>query len=204
MKSLPAIALLLLVTPTLAEEAKPLLVQPGKVVAQPDLKEPLGAEWSVRKGTWDLKDGEFVVAEVPAEKHSAVLWHQVALQSAVIDCEFLFDGASGFLIGCDSANKHVGRLVITRKSAKISEDSTEVKGVHPGQTLGETKLDLKTGEWYPVHFEWTGDKMAARIDGKEIQGQHPTFSTVKARWWFAVGGAKMRVRNVKVREGKTE
>jgi hypothetical protein len=40
--------------------------------------------------------------------------------------------------------------------------------------------------------------MAARIDGKEIQGQHANLSTSKARWWFAVSGAKIRVRNIKV------
>ncbi len=187
---------------TLAEDAKSLLLQPGKVVAQPDLRGPLGAGWVVKHGTWDMKDGEMVIAEIPENKHAAVLWHEVGLQSAVIECEFQFDGARGFLIGCDSANKHVGRLVITAKDAKLAEDSSEIKGKQPGKTIGETALDLKPGQWHAVRLEWTGDKMAARVDGKEIHGEHPTLSATKARWWFAVSGANVRVRNVSVREGK--
>jgi hypothetical protein len=186
-----------------ADEAKPLLVQPARTVAQPDLKQPLDETWKIAKGTWEVKDGELIASEIPTEKHSAVLWYQVGLQSAIIECEFQFDGANVFIIGCDGA-KHVGRIVITKTGAKISEDSTEVKGVHPGQTLGETKLAIKPGEWHKIRFEWTGDKMAARIDDKEIQGSHPSLSVKKARWWFAVGGVKMKIRNVKTCEGKPE
>jgi hypothetical protein len=203
MKYLAPLLLAALSTITLADEAKVPLVQSGKSVTQPDLKQPLDETWKIAKGTWEVKDGELIATELPAEKHSAVLWHQVGLQSAVIECEFQFDGANVFIIGCDGA-KHVGRLVITKTTAKISEDSTEVKGVHPGATLGETKLAIKPGEWHKVRFEWTGDKMAARIDDKEIQGAHPSLSVKKARWWFAVGGAKMRIRNVKASEGKAE
>ena len=203
MKSLLLLlAIVLAQTTAFADDAKSLLVQPGKVVAQPDLKSPLGDEWSVRKGTWEPKDGELVCAEVPADKHAAVLWHQVGLQSAVIECEFQLDGGKVFIIGCDSAKGHVGRLVITPKLAKISEDVTMVNGKHAGSTLGQTVLDLKPGQWYSARFEWTGDKMAARVDGKEIRGKHENLATPKTRWWFAVGGAKVHVKNIKACEGK--
>ncbi len=193
---------LAVVASTLAEDTKPILVQPGKLIAQPDLKEPLGAEWKSPHGSWEVKAGELVIAERPEDKHAAVLWHQVALQSAIIECEIQFDGGSGFLIGCDAPNRHVGRLVVTAKNAKLAEDSSEIKGKQPGMTLDETTLDLKPGQWYPVRLEWAGDKIAARVAGKSIQGQHPTLSVAKERWWFAVSGAKVRVRNVKVWEGK--
>jgi len=185
-----------------AEDARPLLVHAGKTIAQPDLKQALAPEWSVQKGTWEVKDGELIATELPEEKHAAVLWHKVGLQSAIVECEFQFDGAKSFLIGCDSSGKHVGRLVITPKLAKLAEDSSEIKGKQPGQTIGQTAVDLKPGSWYKVRLEWTGDKMAALVDGKEIEGTHPTLSTAKARWWFAVSGAKARIRNVKVSEGK--
>ncbi len=190
----------------LAEE-KPPLVQPGKIVAQPDLAHalpatvpcaPFGPEWIVKHGSWQVQDGALTVSELPENKHAAVLWHLVPMQSAIVECEFQFDGAKAFIVGNDSAAKHVGRLVITAKSAKLSEDSTEIKGKQPGGTLAETALDLKPGQWVSVRLEWSGDRMAARVDGKEIQGQHPTLTTEKARWWFAVSGAKLRLRNVKV------
>jgi hypothetical protein len=203
MKSLPLLlAMVLVPVMALADDAKSLLVQPGKIVVQPDLKQPLGEEWSVKKGTWEPKDGELICSEVPADKHAAVLWHQVGLQSAVIECEFQFDGSKVFLIGCDSAKGHVGRLVIQPKLAKIAEDMTLVNGKHASSTLNQVEFDLKPGRWYAVRLEWTGDKMAARVDGKEVQGQHANLATPKTRWWFAVGGAKVRVKNIKVCEGK--
>ena len=196
------LAIVLAQTAVFADDAKCLLVQPGKVVAQPDLKQPLGKEWRAVKGTWEPKDGELVCAEAPTDKHSAVLWHQVGLQSAVIECEFQLDGGKVFIIGCDSAKGHVGRLVILPKLAKISEDVTLVKGKHASSTLGQVALDLKPGQWYSARLEWTGDKMAARVDGKEIRGQHANLAAPKARWWFAVGGAKVHLKNVKACEGK--
>jgi hypothetical protein len=44
--------------------------------------------------------------------------------------------------------------------------------------------------------------MVARVAGKEIRGQNEKLFVPKPRWWFAVGGAKVRVKNVKVCEGK--
>ena len=192
------LAIVLTQTAASADDAKPLLIHSGKIVAQPDLRQPLGAEWKAVKGTWEPKDGELVCAEVPADKHSAVLWHQVELQSAVIECEFQFDGGKVFIIGCDSAKGHVGRVTITPKLARITEDASAVKGKVPPKNLGEAALDLKPGQWYPARLEWTGDKMAARVAGKEIRGENEKLSVPKARWWFAVGGATVRVKNVKV------
>ena len=185
----------------IAEDATPLLVAPGKIVAEPTLKEPLDGTWSVVMGKWEVKDGENIASELKEQKHAAVLWHQVGLQSAVIDCEFIFDGAGSFIIGCDGT-KHVGRVSITRGTAKITDDSTAVKGVKPPTTLAEAKFELKPGEWHHARLEWTGDKMAARIDGSEFQGSAPRLSTAKTRWWFAVSGAKVHIRHVKACEGK--
>lgn len=207
MKSFAAKAALLSVLPCLcasplhAGDAKPLLVEAGNVVAEPDFKSRLGSEWTIKHGVWEAADGVMTIAELPANKHAAVLWHSAALASAVIDCEFQWDGAKVFLVGCDGA-KHIGRMVITPKSAKLCEDSAEVKGKVPSHTLAEAAVDLKPGEWHKLHLEWTGDRMAARLDGTELLAQHSYLATAKSRWWFAVGGASLKLRNVRAAEGR--
>ena len=188
-------------TLVVAEEAKPTLVQPGKLIAEPDLKGPLPEEWAVQKGIWDIKDGELVVTDIPEQHHGPVLWHKVSLASGIVECEFKFDGAGAFILGCDGA-KHIGRVSIVKKSFRVQEDSSEIKGKQPGATLAEAPLDLKTGEWYKLRYEWTGDKMAATLQGKTIQGSHPTLSQKRSCWWFASSGSKLEIRNVKVWEGK--
>ena len=162
MKSSLTSLFLCLALSLVADEPKTPLVKPGKLVAHPDLKESLGTDWTVKHGTWEVKAGELAIAEVPADKHAAVLWHEVGLPSAVIECEFQFEGGRTFILGCDATNKHVGRLVITAKSAKLVEDSSEVKGKQPGQTLAEAALNLTPGKWYAVRFEWQGDRMWTR------------------------------------------
>ncbi len=168
-----------------------------RLVAQPDLKSPLPAEWSVRHGRWDINDGVMTVAELPENKHAAVLWHLVPLQSGAVDCEFMFDGAKVFLLGCDG-DRHVGRVVITPQSMRITDDSTEVKGKSPSTLLAEAKLDLKPGQWYALHYEWSGNRMAATIGDKHIEGSNNNLAKTKARWWFAVSGKSMKVRQIKV------
>lgn len=167
------------------------------VVAQPDLKSPLPAEWSVRHGKWEVKNGEMHVAELPENKHSAVIWHLVPLQSGAVECEFQFDGAKTFILGCDG-DRHIGRVVVLPKVIRILDDSTEVKGKTPSTKLAEAAVDLKPGEWYKLTYTWSGNEMTAKLGDASISGSNPNLGKKKARWWFAVGGASMKIRNIKV------
>ncbi|HEY1048706.1 MAG TPA: hypothetical protein VGE39_03085 [Prosthecobacter sp.] len=167
------------------------------VVAQPDLKSPLPAEWSVRHGTWEVKDGEMHVAELPENKHAAVLWHQVPLQSGAVECEFQFDGAKTLILGCDG-DRHIGRVVILPKFLRILDDSTEVKGMSPSTKLAEASLDLEPGQWYKLTYTWSGNDMTAKLGDASISASNPNLGKKKARWWFAVGGKTVKIRSIKV------
>jgi hypothetical protein len=185
---------------TYGDDTTPILVRPGKLISQPDFKQPLGPEWSVSKGEWAPQDGVLTAKERPEEKHSAVLHLATGPSDIVVDCEFRFNGGKVFYVGCDGA-RHVGRVVITEKNVKVCEDSTEVKGKTPGHVLAESKLDLKQGDWQRLHVEYSGDKLVARLNGQEIRGTDQHLATPKVRWWFAAGGDNVQLRNVRFREG---
>jgi hypothetical protein len=183
-------------------ELPPILVKAGKPITQPDLKAPLGPEWSVGKGKWEPKDGVIVGNEIPEEHHAAVLHLKTGPTSLVFEAEFKMDTAKVFYIGCDST-KHVGRLVVVPKSAKLAEDSGEVKGKTPSNTLAETAVDIKPDEWVPVRVEYTGDQIVARVGADhELKAQNPYLATPKVRWWIAAGGGQIEVRNIRVSEGE--
>ena len=179
----------------------PLLAKPGKTISQPDLKSPLGPEWTKTKGKWEPADGILTADEVPEDKHSAVLHLKTGPTPLVWECDFKLDGAKTFYVGCDGA-KHIGRLVIVGKKALLAEDSTEVKGKTPSHTLDEKPIDLKPGEWNHLRVEYTGDRMAARLNDVELHAQHPYLATPKVRWWFAVAGNKAQIRNIKISEAE--
>jgi len=177
----------------------PALVKPGKVISAPDLTAPLGPEWSVAKGKWEPAGGVLKATDLPEEHHAAVLHLKTGPVPLVFECEFRFDTAKIFYIGCDAA-RHVGRLIVTPGGAKLAEDSTEVKGKSQSHTLAEAKTALKTDEWHRVRVEFTGDQLAARIDASDLRAQHPYLATPKARWWLAVGGGTAQIRNLRVSE----
>ncbi|HSH93858.1 MAG TPA: hypothetical protein VK968_06915 [Roseimicrobium sp.] len=176
----------------LAEDAKPLLHdKPLPAVAAPTFKEPLDSKWSVAKGKWTPADGVLDVVEIPEDKHVPVLHHKAGLQSAVIECDFRFDGPGSFLIGCDGA-KHVGRVVVSQTALSIAEDS-----VAPSHTIAKLDMPVKQGEWHHIRVEWKGDEMAARLDGKELRAKHEYLAKAKAQSWLAVAKAA-KVRNLTI------
>jgi hypothetical protein len=182
-----------------AGEAGDFLNHPGKLIDQPDFKKMPEKPWQIAKGKWEAKDGVLTPTPIESEKHVPVLWDVISPKSAVIECEFQLDAAPVFIIGCDGT-KHIGRVSIAPKSARITDDSTENKKEKKAATLlKEEKLDLKKDQWYSAKFGWKGDKVYAIVDGKELVGQAPLFTTPRSRWWFATASA--HIRNVKVSEG---
>ena len=171
----------------------PLLVEaePPLIVA-PDLKSAFAEPWKIPHGEWKPDGGVLRMTEIPARKHVPVLQHWVGLKTAVIELEYRQDVPATFFIGCD-AEKHVGRVVITPKEVTIAEDS-----VKPSHILARLALEPVKGQWRHVRVEWTGDRMAVRIDGQALSAQHPFLATPKTRSWIA-GAKSAEVRNLVIK-----
>ena len=171
----------------------PILVENDPpVIVAPDLRSAFGDPWKIPHGEWKPDNGVLRMTEIPARKHVPVLQHWVGLKTAVIELEFRQDVPTTFYIGCD-ADKHVGRVVITPKEVHIAEDS-----VKPSHILARLPLEPVKGVWRHVRVEWTGDRMAVRIDGKELQASHPFLATPKTRSWIA-GSKAAEVRNLVIK-----
>lgn len=175
-----------------ARAEKPiLLTETPELIAEPDLKEPLDGTFSVAHGDWTPADGEITVVNLPEQKHIPVLHHLVGLESAVIELEFQFNGPGNILVGCDS-DKHIGRVVINAAGMSIAEDS-----VKPSHTIATLKEVPKDGRWNRLRVEWTGDKMAASLNGKELSAEHPYLASAKKRSWLAAGDG-VKIRNLRI------
>lgn len=198
MKIAPPTVLLLvlnLAAPAFAD--KPILMKESPaLVAEPDFKSPLGESFLISKGEWVPLNGEITVVNLPDEKHIPVLHHQVGLDSAIIELEFQFTGPGSILVGCDS-DKHIGRVVINAAGMSIAEDS-----VKPSHTIATLKTEAKPGKWRKLRVEWTGDKMAASLDGEELSAEHPYLATAKKRSWLAAADG-VKIRNLRISGVKT-
>lgn len=181
-----------------AQDVKPLLHDhPLPLIAAPSFAEPLDDSFSIAKGKWTAEGGVLSVLDLPEQKHIPVLHHRAGLVNAVIEVEFLLEGAGGnFLVGCDSS-KHVGRVVVTPAGLSIAEDS-----VAPSHTIAKLPVPVKPGEWHHLRVEWKADQMAANLDGKELRAQHAFLATPKSRSWLAAGKS-VKVRNLRISGDKT-
>jgi hypothetical protein len=181
----------------LAQEVKPLLHDhPLPLIAAPNFAELLDETFSIAKGKWTPEKGVLSVLDLPEQKHIPVLHHKIGLANAIIEVEFLLDGAGTFLVGCDS-DKHIGRVVVTMTGLSIAEDS-----VKPSHTIASVPMPVKPNEWHHLRVEWKADQMAASLDGKELRAQHPYLATAKSRSWLAAGKS-VKVRNLKICGEKT-
>ena len=200
MKKTFILASLLVTAAALAADTQPLLDGNGglPVIAAPTFNEPLDATWSKAKGSWAPTNGVLTAAELPADKHVAVLHHKVGLSAAVIDLDFRLDGSPSIIIGCDGKT-HIGRVCISPAAMSIAEDS-----VKPSHTIATLKTPVAPGEWHHLRVEWKGDRMAANFDGRELRAQHAYLATPKARSWIAVGKASAQIRGLKINGVKTE
>ncbi len=184
--------------PNHAQDAKPLLLKEAPpLLAAPNFKAPLDDSFSVAKGKWTPANGILDVLDLPEQKHIPVLHHKVGLADAVIEVEFLIEGPGSFLVGCD-ARKHVGRVVVNAAGLSIAEDS-----VKPSHTIARAKVPVKSGKWHRLRVEWTGDRMAANLDGRELRAQHAYLATPKTRSWLAAGKS-VKVRNLRISGNKTK
>lgn len=175
-----------------ARDEKPIILsETPELIAEPDLKEPLDETFRVAHGEWTPVDGEITVVNLPEQKHIPVLHHLVGLESAVIELEFQFNGPGNILVGCDS-DKHIGRVVINAAGMSIAEDS-----VKPSHTIAKLEEEPKEGRWNRLRVEWTGDKMAASLNGKELTAEHPYLASAKKRSWLAAGDG-VKIRNLRI------
>ena len=173
------------------EEVKPLLIERTlPLVTAPKFIEPLDKTFKAVKGNWPLKDGMITPIDIPEQDHLPVLHHLVGLHSAIITLEFRWDGNGTLLVGND-AKTHVGRVNITAKNIRIAESSGS-----PSKTVAELDTPVEPDVWHKLRVEWTGDRMAANLDGKELKAQHTHFATPKSRSWL--GGRNVNVRNLTI------
>lgn len=200
MKTTHLAAFLVLTAAALAADTKPLLDGNGDlpVIAAPGFNEPLDSTWSIAKGSWLPAKGVLTAAELPADKHVAVLHHKVGLSAAVIELDFRLDGSPSIIIGCDGKS-HIGRVSVSATAMNIAEDS-----VKPSHTIATLKTPTAPGEWHHLRVEWKGDQMAASLDGHELRAQHAFLATPKVRSWIAVGKSNAQVRGLKINGVKTE
>jgi hypothetical protein len=174
-------------------------VTPRHVLAQPDLKTPLGKEWSAPRGKWTPADGVLTGAQIPAQKHPEVLRLTTGPAPMIVECEFRFNKAKSFIVGCNGAKGHIGRVTVSPTLVDVAANPV-VAAKTTNHILAKQTVALKPTDWQHLRVEYAGDKMAAWLNQTALQGEDAFLATPKVTWFFA-GSDGLQIRKISITQG---
>lgn len=196
-------AALLLATvclPAFAEDAKPLLAIPGKVLFESKLDTPLPAPWKAAKGQWEVVEGALRGAELPADKHGAVLRMAGTVPDFIIEYEFKFEGAKTTSLSINAVKDHMSRINITPNAVTLRRDDNDHEGPDKAVTYAVFPAKFEPGTWHKVRMEMVGDTLLGQVDDMTAWGSDPLFATPKTAPGFTCAGEFIHLRNLVIRE----
>ncbi len=196
----PFALLALLSLPGFAADAKPLLAIPGKVIFESKLDSPLPASWKAAKGKWENVDGALRGAELPEDKHGAVLRMTGTVPDFVIEYEFKFDGARSTSLSINAVKDHMARIALTPNSVTVRRDDNDHEGPDQAVTFAVFPVEFQPGTWHKVRLEMVGDTLLGQVDDLVAWGSDPLFATPKTAPGFTCGGKFIHLRNLVIRE----
>ncbi len=193
------LSLLTLSTTVRAADA-PLLAVPGDTISESPLTALPPAPWKVAKGKWEPADGALRGAELPEDKHGAVMRLAGTFSDFVLDYEFKFDGAKATSLSINGAKGHMARISISPGSVSIQRDDDDHEGPGKAVIFARFARTLAPDAWHKVHLEMVGDTLVGKVDDLTAWGSDPLFTQPKSAPGFTVAGQSVLFKNFTLRK----
>jgi len=145
---------------------------------QERFQDGLPKEWFWGLGTWKTEDGILHGFESGPRRHGPVTMRRLALQDAVIECEFRLIGKAtfaGIIFNGSQERGHIVHLVMARDHLRIL--------AHPrkGETaeLARVPAKLDAEVWHRVKLSFKGGLVTAVVDGQLLSAEHACLAEKK-------------------------
>lgn len=178
-------------------EAKTYLNERGPLLFADDFSKPLGKDWRVGKGKWELSDGVLRGAELPADMHGAVIRHARDFHNIVLQYDFKLDGAKHTTLSFNGPKGHICRVLIGADGFAVKKDSSDHNKTDKGALLDRNAVTIKPGVWHTMLVEIQGKEMLACLDGTQFAyGTHPGIDVTMANFGLTVAKQAVAFRNL--------
>ena len=154
--------------------------------------------WRTAKGEWTHVDGAWRGAEIPAEKHGAVVRRNITFSDVVIEFDFRLDGAKGISFSINDPKGHNSRLTIRPTGFVVTKDDHDHAGPDERAVLGTVDAPFEPGRWYHARLEQRGPKFTVQVGDHAAGGQHPDIAQEKSNIGLTVSGKHAAFRRLKV------
>lgn len=163
----------------------------------------LASGWKAPKGKWEMSNGAVKGAELPADKHAAVIRHPVKYTDAVIQLKFRFDGARQASLSLNGAGGHICRVILRPDGFVVQKDKTNAKSTDKAAVLAKQETPIAAGKWHELVVRIKGGKMMARVDGgPEAGGEHSGIAVEKTDVGLPVSGESAWFDSIRVWEAR--
>src|SRR5262249_43745774 len=140
-----------------------LMTEPGKLIFRDDLSTPPGKAWRAAKGKWEVHDGALKAAELPADKHNAVMRHAMPFEDVGTQYSSRLDGGKRPSRSITSPAGHACRVLVSPAGFTVRKDSSDKNVADKAALLDERKVAVKPGEWHTLVVELHGRAMLATL-----------------------------------------
>lgn len=200
MKTTLAFAVVFAASLAAAEESKPLLAIPGKVIYESKLDSAPAAPWKAAKGAWELADGAWKGAEKPEDHHGAVIRMPEKLPDFIIEYELKFEGAKSTTLSINAVKDHMARIIVSPSFVQVQRDDNDHEGPDKAVVFGRFKASLQPGVWHKVRMEMVGDTLLGQVGDIIACGSSELFTKERMAPGFTVSGQSVCFRNLKITE----
>ncbi len=195
-------------TPTpLTEAPATLLAQTDKLVGTDAMTKGSPAlPWKITKGRWERTALGTSGAELPADKHNAIIRLPVKLESFVLAFDVRLDGAANVAFSINNAKEQLARVIIAPTYVSLRRDDYDGNGPEKAFTLFTQPTPIDAGTWHTVVFEMVGETIVLTVDGKiSGWGSEPAYlKEIRANPGFHIDGTFATVRNFRLWTAKAE
>lgn len=183
-----------------ATTLEPLMLTRGKQIFDESFASGIPGTWKKAKGEWEIVKGALQGAELPADKHAAVIRTDFDLPSNyIMQFDFKFDG--GKVIHCSFNGKgHICRATLTPSGFTLKGEINKKDPKDKAVMLGQVKQAFEKGQWYTMLLEIQGDEIVARVgkNGPVAFGSHAKVGRPKTNFGFPVAGSNASIDNIKI------
>lgn len=152
--------------------------------------------WTATKGDFKVVDGALVGAELPSDKHAAVLAIPDPHLNSSLSFKVKVDGAKGLSLSYNHAKGHLFRVNFDQAGLALMLDKDKKDPASKSEVLAKNEIKPVAGQWVELTCKVEGDKVVVTCGSVTLEASNPKLAVEKDGYRFVVKGESISFDDV--------